>query len=139
VGAEEVRDDRDGVHHRGCHRVAVLGVADGVAEDVPQRHGAVVAQQREPGADRAGHGRREQPGAGHEVQAQVPEPPRGRGLGRHALSAQDTRGRVGRGHEDRGHLAARPVHVRLGHVQRERRRRGRVEGVATTFEDRHAR
>ena len=45
-----------------------LGVGDGRREDVLQPPGAPAFEHEQPGAERAGHGRGQQAGAGHEVQ-----------------------------------------------------------------------
>ena len=53
------------------HREAVLGVVDREPHDLGQRQRSVVAQQQHPRVERARHARGEQPGARHELEAEV--------------------------------------------------------------------
>ena len=95
----------------------------------------MVAQQQQPRVDRARHGGGETARARHEVEAlaaQVLD----RGAGRRrALAHQHDRGAgLRRGDEEAGHVAARPVQMRLDDVQHERAGDRGVEGVAAALE-----
>ncbi len=129
VGLEEPAHPLD----RGCdareERVALPGVADGRLQHRRQRQRPVVAEQQEPGVDRPGDGRGQGTGARHVVQAHRGERLAGGARRRWALAAQHAWRRVvGRG-DDRGEVAARPVEVRLDHVQHEPARDRCVERV----------
>ena len=69
--AEQVLDRGDGRIGALDQRMAVARVGDRGREHVGERHGAVVAQQQHPGIEHAGHAGREQPGAGHQVEAEA--------------------------------------------------------------------
>ena len=92
VLAEGAGHAGDGGARGGQHGVAVAGVADGVLEHVAQRQGAVPLEQQHPGAERGGHDRGEQAGAGDQVQAEVGVGGQGGGGGRGALAVQDEHG-----------------------------------------------
>ena len=68
--AIELRDRADGGARPLHQRMPVLGVADGGLQHVAQAHRAVVAQDQHEGLERAGHAGRQQPGAGHDVEAE---------------------------------------------------------------------
>ncbi len=70
VLAEDVGHAGDRPADRGDEGVAGLRVPDGVAEHVAQAQGAVLAQQQQPAAERAGHARGQQPAARHEVESE---------------------------------------------------------------------
>jgi hypothetical protein len=98
----------------------------------------VVAQHQRPGVEGAGHRAREQAGAGHQVEPQLPlqlrhrQPARRRPLAAdHLLRAEPF------AVQDDGAVAARTVQVRLHDLQGEPRRRRRVEGVAAALQHRH--
>ena len=132
VGAEVLGDRGDGRGHPGKERVTGLGVLDGVAEDGVQRLGAVVAQQRQPGAEGAGDGGGEEAGAGHEIEAELLEGLDRRAGGGDPLTGQDdgpagparARPLPARREED-GDLSAGAVEVRLDDLEGEARRRRR--------------
>ncbi|MDQ0375760.1 hypothetical protein J2X26_004098 [Cellulomonas humilata] len=134
---ELLRDRRDRARGGADQRIAVARVADGRGEDVGQREGAVPREQVEPGAERPGDHRGEVPGAGDEVQAQVPVGVDGRGGGRGALPA-DHEGVpvVGAVADDRG-VAAGAVQVWLDDAQREAGGHRGVERVAAGLQDPH--
>ncbi len=134
VGLEELADALDGGGRPGDQRVAVARIPDRRLEDGGQRQRAVVAQEEQPGVDRAGHGRRERAGAGHVVEAERRERLAGRRRGRRSLAAQHPRARVLRGGHDGREVAARPVEVGLDDVQHEATGGRRVEGVAAELE-----
>lgn len=119
-------------------RVPVLGVPDGVLQDVAEGLGAVVAQQQHPGVERARYGGGERTGAGDEVQAEAPVVRDGRPGRCDALPAQHPHLATGRGQQDR-HLAGRTVEVRLHDMQHEGARHGRVVGVAAVLQNGHRR
>ncbi len=118
--------------------MAVLRVADRRRQHVGKRHGAVVAQQQHPGFERAGHAGGEQPGAGHEIEALAAVMRDGGAGRRHALAADHFRLAAPHVVENDRHVAARPVEMRLDHLQRERGRDRGVEGVAAAFQNAHA-
>ncbi len=148
MGAEVLGDRGDGRGHPGKERVTVLGVLDGVTEDGVQRLGAVVAQQRQPGAEGAGDRRCEEAGAGHEIQAELLEGLDRRGGGGDPLTGQDDGpARASRpsalaapcpGREEDGDLSAGAVEVRLDDLEGQPGGDGGVECVAAGLEGRHA-
>ena len=99
---------------------------------------APVAQQQAPGVERAGHHGRQQAGAGHEVEAESLEVRDRRRLRGDALAADHPLRPRARVVDDDRRIAARPVQVRLGDLQHERRRRRGVERVAAALQHRHA-
>ena len=119
-------------------RMAVLRVADRRRQHVGKRHGAVVAQQHHPGLERAGHAGGEQPGAGHEIEAFAAVMRDGGAGRRHALAADHLRLAAAHVVENDRHVAARPVEMRLDHLQRERGRDRGVERIAAVFQNAHA-
>ena len=136
--AEQVGDRRDRGIGALDQRMAVLGVADRRRQHVGDRHGAVVAQQHHPGLEHAGHAGREQAGAGHDVEA-FAAVMRDRGAGRrHALAADHLGLAALDVIDDDRHVAARPVEMRLDHLQREGGGDAGVERVAAAFQDPHA-
>ena len=66
---EQLLDDLDRCRCAFDQRIAVAGIGDGRFEHVAQPQRAVVAQQQHPGFERAGNAGRQQPGAGHHLQA----------------------------------------------------------------------
>ena len=138
VLAEHVGHAGDAPADRGHERVPGLGVADRVAEHVAQRQPPVLAQQQEPGAERARHARGEQPAARHEVEPEVPVGLQGRRRRGGALAADDERLAAPRVVADHRHLAARAVQVRLDDLEHEAGRDRGVEGVAAFLQDGHA-
>ena len=129
-GPEELRDPRDRGGGGGQQRMTVARVADRVGEHVGELQRAVVAQQQQPGIDRAGDGGREAARAGHEVEplgavrarssrrrARGPAPSAPTGC---RASRRWRRCRPGRRRARSG--AARP---RAGRMRRRRRRRTR--------------
>ena len=135
VVAEEVGDPGDRVGGAGRDLVALLGVLDGEGEHVRQLPGPVVAQQQQPRVDRARDGRRERAGTGDQVEALGAVVLDGRARRCGALPDEHLRPGILRGGEEAGHVTARPVEVRLDHVQHESAGDGRVEGVAAALED----
>ncbi|SAL04392.1 hypothetical protein AWB83_07019 [Caballeronia ptereochthonis] len=131
------REDRRG--HARQHRIAVLRIADRIAQHVFERQLAVVAQHRHPAAECAGHDRGQEAGAGHDGEAHLPHAFDRHGGGRHALTAQHAHAIFLRAVEHGGQLAARPVQMRLDDLQHEAGGGRRVEGVAAFFEHRHGR
>ena len=77
---------------RGTRGTPLVGVADGVGEDVWKFPGAVVAEEAAPGAEGAGDGGGEEAGAGDEVEVEIGEGGEGRGGGGGALAAEDVLG-----------------------------------------------
>ena len=128
----------DGLRHAPDQRVAAAGMEDRRLEDVGQRQRPPVAQQRQPGAEGAGHAGGEMPAAGDRVEAQ-PGEMRDRGGVRRGTLAADHRRRVvaGSARQDR-HLAAGTVQMRLDDLEHEARGDGGVESVAAAFEHAHA-
>ncbi len=138
VLGEQLGHQLDGRGDPVDDRISVACVADRVAEHVAQRQGAVLAQQGQPTVPRTRHGRGEQSGAGNQVEALVAIALDGGACRRDTLSAQHPRGRIGRGGEHRGHLAAGTVEVRFDDLQDESRCHGRVKGVAALLQHGHA-
>ena len=118
--------------------MAVLGVTDRRRQHVGDRHGAVVAQQHHPGLEGAGHAGREQAGAGHEIEAFAAIMRDGGAGRRHALAADHFRLAALDVMDDDRHIAARPVEMRLDHLQREGGGDAGVEGIAAAFQNPHA-
>ncbi len=139
VFVEQVLDGVDGGADALDQRIAVARIADRGRQHVGDAHRAVVAQQRHPGVERAGNAGREQAGAGDEIEAELVAVMRDGGAGRHRALPADHLG-LAAPHvvEDHRHVAARAVEVRLDHLQRERGRAGRIEGVAAALQDAHA-
>ncbi len=136
---EHLLDAFDGLADQRHQRVAALSVVDRVAQDLGGLHGPVVAQQLHPGVEGTGNDRRQQAGAGHQVEALGPVVLDGRARRGRSLTAEN----LGLPRLDRvegyRHLAARAVQVGLHHLQREAHGDRRVEGVAAFFQDAHAR
>ena len=137
--AEKIGDGGDGraaALHQG---IAVARVADGRLQHVAQAHGAVVAQDQHVGLERAGHARRQQTRARHDVEAEVIAKMRDGGARRRrALAAHDDGlARLGVP-QHRGDVATGTAQVRLYHLQREGGCHAGIEGVAATLENRHA-
>src|SRR3546814_6332458 len=70
---------------RSDQRVTVLGIVDRRCQHFGQAHRAVIAQEQEPGAERARHTGRQESGAGDQIEAEAAEMRNGRGLRRHTL------------------------------------------------------
>ena len=98
----------------------------------------MVAQDQHPGIERARNDRRQKARAGDKVQPFGLVVGDG-GTGRcGALSANDGRfGGTGRA-DQRGHIAERPVQMRLYHMQHEPHGRGGIIGVSATLQQSHA-
>ena len=137
VLAEELGHAGDRPADRGDQGVAGLRVPDRVAEHVAQPQRAVLAQQQQPAAERAGHARGQQPAAGHQVEPEAGVRVDGGGGRRGALPADHERLAAPGVVPDDRHLAARPVQVRLDHLEHEPGGDGRVERVAAALEDGH--
>ena len=139
VIAEQVLHGVDGGADALDQRIAVARVADRGRQHIRDAHRAVVAQQRHPGVERARNAGRKQPGARHKIEAELVAVMRDGGAGRHTpLPADHLRLAAPHVIENDRHVAARPVEVRLDHLQRERGRAGRVEGIAAALQDAHA-
>ena len=95
VLGEELLDPADRVADRREGRIAVLGVADREMEDVAERHRPVLAQQRDPAAEGAGHDRGQRAGAGNQREPEL------------VAIALDRRSRVARAPARRGRAAGR--------------------------------
>ena len=138
VLAEQVRHAGDRPADRRHERVTGLGVADRVAEDVAQPEGAVLAQQEQPAAERAGHGSGEQAAAGYQVKSEVRVRVGGRGGRGGALPADHERLAAPGVVADHRHLAARAVEVRLDDLEGEPGGDRGVERVAAPLKHGHA-
>ena len=136
--AEQFVHRRDGGACALDQRMAMFGVVDRGRQHVRERHRAVVAQQHHPGVERAGHARGEQPGAGHQVEAELAEMRDGGRRGRRPLAADHLDLALAHIVQDHRHVAARPVEMRLHHLQRERGRDRGVERVAAALQHAHA-
>ena len=100
----------------------------------------MLAQQRDPAAEGAGHDRRQRPGAGNEREPELVAVALDRRCPRRrALRAEDERALASRRPEERRQVAARPVQVRLDDLQREAGRDGGVERVPALLEHGHPR
>ncbi len=139
VLAEQVGDAGDRPADRGDQRIAVLRVTDRVAQHVAEPERAVLAQQQQPAAERARHGRGEQPAARHQVEAEARVRLGGRGGGRGALAADHERLAAPSVVPDDRHLAGRSAHVRLDDLEGEPDGDRRVERVAALLKYGHAR
>ena len=139
VIAELVFDHVDGGAYALDQRIAVLSIADRRRQHIGNAHGAVVAQQRHPGVERAWDAGGEQSGAGHKVEAQfVAVILDGGAGGRRPLPADHFGLAAPDIVQDHGHITARTIKMRLDHLQGERGRDRGVEGVAALFQDAHA-
>ena len=136
--AKELGDRGDGGAGALDQRVTVLRVADRGREHLGKRHGSVVAQQQHPGLERAGHAGGEEAGAGHEIESLAAIMRDGGGGRRRSLTADHLRLAAPHVVNNDRHVAARTVEMRLDHLQRERRRHRRIEGVAALLQRRHA-
>ena len=119
-------------------RVTVLRVPDGELEDVREPPGAEVPQEEKPAAEGAGNARGEHAGPRDELVTELVVALDGRGCGSDALAAEHERLTAIDVEEDRRHLAARPVQMRLDDLEHEPGRDRRIEGVAASLEHRHA-
>ena len=119
-------------------RMAFARVEDRWREHVLEPQRAVVAQQQHPGVEHAGHAGGEQAGARHHVEAELVEMRDGRAGRRRTLAADHLGLALAGVVEDHRHVAARPVEMRLDHLQREGGGAGGVERVAALLQDRHA-
>ena len=95
------------------------------------------SQQQQPAAERAGHAGREHARARDELVAELAVALDRRRGGRDALAAERDRLAAVDRAEERRHLAAGAVQVRLDDLQREAGRDRRVERVAAALEHRH--
>ena len=118
-------------------RVAVLRVPDRELEDVRQAPGAEVAEEEEPAAERARDAGCEDARPRDQLVPEVVEALDRRGRRCDTLAAERERLAAIDGPEERGHLATRPVQVRLHDLQHEAGRAGRVEGVPAPLEHGH--
>ena len=118
-------------------REAVLRVADRELEDVLEAPRAVLAQEEEPGAEGAWHAGGEDAGARHELVSQLVEALDGRTGRCDALAAEHAHLVAVGGVEDRRHLAAGTVQVRLDDLEHEAGRDRGVERVPASLEHRH--
>jgi hypothetical protein len=135
---EQIGDQLDGRGDPRHHRVAVLCVADRVLADVREPQRAELPQQQHPRAEGAGNARREQPGAGNEIEAQRAVVRDRRSVRSRSLPAHDDRlVALGAVKQDR-YLAARPVEMRLDDLQRQAGRHSSIEGVAALLEHCHS-
>ena len=138
LGFEQRAHALDGGGNARHQRHAVLRIADGVVQHVREFPRAPVAQQHAPGAERAGHDGRQEAGAGDQVEAETFEMRQRGGGGGGALAADHVL-RAGAGAvQDDGGVAAGPVQVGFGDLQREGGGGCRVERVAAALQDGHA-
>ena len=135
LGRQPLRRRADPRHDR----VAPARVSDRRLQHVRQLPRAEVAQHQAPGVERARHDGGVRPLARHEIEAERPVRVDRRRLRRRPLPAHHDRLAALHGPHDRRHVAARPVEVRLDHLQHEARRHRRVERVAAALEHRHPR
>jgi hypothetical protein len=137
VIAEQLLDRPDGGVGALDQRMTVLRVGNRGRQHVGELHRAVVAQQQHPGVEHAGHAGREQASAGHHVEAERTVMRDGRRGGRGALAADDLGFALLDVVDDDRNVAARPVEVRLQHLQREGGGDRGVEGVAAALQGSH--
>ena len=135
---EQLLDGRDGGVRALDQRMAMAGVIDRGRQHVGEPHGAVVAQQQHPGVEHARHAGGKQAGARHHVEAApavMGDGGRGR---RRTLPADHLDLALAHVVQDDRNVAARPVEMRLDHLQREGGGDRGVEGVAALLQRRHA-
>ena len=115
----------------------MLRIADRELEHVLEPPGAELLQQQQPAAEGAGDAGREHARARDELVAELVVALDRRCAGRDALSAERDRLASVDGEEERGHLAARAVQVRLDDLQRQPGRHRCVERIAAALEHGH--
>ncbi len=135
--AEQGLHRQDGLRDARHQRKTVAGVVDGRAQYVGQFPGAVVAQQGQPGAERAGHGGGQQADAGHQVHAQSAKVGGRRQRRRRSLAAQGAHAALPFAPQQDRHFAAGAVQVRLDDLQREAAGHRGVEGIAAALQHAH--
>src|SRR6266699_3857407 len=112
-------------------------VTDGKLENVAQVPRAMVAQERQPCAQAAGHTSGDEPRAWDLLEAHRPNLFDGRRLRRRALAAYDLDLSDGRIPKDDWDLASQSVEVRFDDLQDESGGDSGVECVSTPLEHRH--
>ena len=137
-GSEQRRDRLDRRRNSRQHDVSVTGVSDRGLEHVGHMHGAVVAQQRHPGSERAWDAGRKEAAAGNDVEVEFRETLDRRGCGSNPLSAKHPGPTGARIVKYDRHLTATTVQMRLNHLQREADGYRGIEGIAALLEDTHA-
>ena len=138
-GALEERADALDRGRDARHEVdSVGGVADREGEHVGELPGAPIAEEEAPGVEGPGNDRRQEAGAGDEVEPEVGEMGEGCGRRGDALPADDVLGPGAGRMEDDRRVAAGAVEMGLRHLQREGGGGGGIEGIATALEHGHA-
>ena len=115
----------------------MLRVADRELEHVREPPGPELLQQQQPAAEGTGDAGREHTGPGDELVAELVVALDRRRAGRDALAAERNRLAAVDREEERRHLAAGPVQMRLDDLQRQAGGDRRVEGVAAALEHGH--
>ncbi len=140
LALEQVRHALDRGDDPPERRKPAAGVLDRMGEHVAEAQRAVLEQHQQPRAERAGHARRQQARAGHDVEAQLVAQQLHAGRrGRDALAAEHERlAALGRP-RDRRHVPARTVEMRLHDLQDEAGGDRGVERVAAALEHGHPR
>ena len=117
------------------HGEAVLRQVDGRLEDLREPEPAEAGHRERPGADHRGHAGRQVPVPGHQVDAVLPAPVDGERLRRPAHAAELEHPLLLSRIDQRRHLAADAVALRLQQIEAEAHRRGRVDGVPPLLHD----
>ena len=139
LAAEQLLDAADRRHDPRHHGIAVARVGDRRRQHVGELPGPEVAQHQRPRVERAGHDGGERAGPGDELEPALGVGAERRGGGCRALPAEHVHLALRGGPEHRRDVAARPVEVRLDHLQHEPGGHRRVERVAAALEHRHPR
>ena len=119
-------------------RMAFARVEDRRRDDIGDAHGAVIAQQHHPAVEHAGHAGGEEAGARHHVETKRAVVGNRRPCRRRSLAADHFHRALADVEQDRRHVAARAVEMRLDDLQGEGGRAGGIEGIAAFFERCHA-
>ena len=136
--AEKIFHGRDRRAGALDDRMTIARIGNRRRQHVGRTHRSVVAQQQHPGVEHSRHAGREQPGARHDIEAELGEARDGRRGGRRPLPADHLRLAALHVVQNDRNVAARSVEMRLDHLQHEGRRNRRIESVAAFLERGHA-
>ena len=138
LGHEQIAHRGDGVDSPGQQRMALQCVVDGGPKNAAQGQRAPIAQQREPRAEGSRYAGGEQARARNEIETERCEGLERGGRRRAALAADHGRLGIIVARQQNGHIAPRPVQMRLDDLQHETGRRRRVKRIAAGLQHFHA-